>query len=133
VAVAAVTDDDRVTILSAGHPLPVLRRGVAAWPVGRPSPMLGYVDDLELLSTPVHVDPGDQLVLYTDGVLDAVGADGRFGETRLLETVRSLGDGVAAAHRILGAIDGFRASEQADDIAILGLARVPVAAARPLT
>jgi serine phosphatase RsbU (regulator of sigma subunit)/PAS domain-containing protein len=133
VAVAAVTDDDRVSILSAGHPLPVLRRGVAAWPVGRPSPMLGYVDDLELLSTPVQVDPGDQLVLYTDGVLDAIGADGRFGETRLLETVRSLGDGVAAAHRILGAIDGFRVSDQADDIAILSLARAPVAAVRPLT
>ncbi|HEX3977498.1 MAG TPA: SpoIIE family protein phosphatase [Solirubrobacteraceae bacterium] len=133
VAGAVVTDDDQVTILSAGHPLPLLRRGVAAWPVGRPSPMLGFVDDVELLSTPVHVDPGDQLILYTDGVLDAIGASGRFGETRLLETVRSLGDGVAAAHRILGAIDGFRDSEQADDIAILSLARAPVPAVRPVT
>jgi Stage II sporulation protein E (SpoIIE)/GAF domain len=133
VAAAVVADDDHVTIMSAGHPLPVLRRGVAAWPVGRPSPMLGYIDEVELLSTPVQVDPGDQLILYTDGVLDAIGASGRFGETRLLETVRSLGDGVAAAHRILGAIDGFRASDQADDIAILSLARAPVAAVRPLT
>ena len=133
VATVVVHDDDQVTIISAGHPLPVLRRGVAAWPVGRPSPMLGYVDDVELLSTPVQVDPGDQLILYTDGVLDAIGASGRFGETRLLETVRSLGDGVAAAHRILGAIDGFRESEQADDIAILSLARAPVAAARPVS
>jgi serine phosphatase RsbU (regulator of sigma subunit) len=133
VAAAVVTDDDQVTILSAGHPLPLLRRGVAAWPVGRPSPMLGFVDDVELLSTPVQVDPGDQLILYTDGVLDAIGAGGRFGETRLLETVRSLGDGVAAAHRILGAIDSFRGSDQADDIAILSLARAPVPAARPVT
>ena len=93
--------------------------------------MLGFVDDIQLLTTPVHVDPGDQLILYTDGVLDAVGANGRFGETRLLETVRSLGDGVAAAHRILGALDGFRHSDQADDIAILSLARAPVPAARP--
>jgi serine phosphatase RsbU (regulator of sigma subunit)/PAS domain-containing protein len=131
VAAAVVTNDDQITILSAGHPLPLLRRGVAAWPVGRPSPMLGFVDDVELLSTPVQVDPGDQLILYTDGVLDAIGASGRFGETRLLETVRSLGDGVAAAHRILGAIDGFRDSEQADDIAILSLARAPVPAAHP--
>jgi serine phosphatase RsbU (regulator of sigma subunit)/PAS domain-containing protein len=133
VAGAVVTHNDQVTILSAGHPLPLLRRGVAAWPVGRPSPMLGFVDDIELLTTPVHVDCGDQLILYTDGVLDAIGANGRFGETRLLETVRSLGDGVAAAHRILGAIDGFRHSEQADDIAILSLARAPVPAARSVS
>ena len=131
VAGAVVTRDDQATILSAGHPLPLLRRGVAAWPVGRPSPMLGFVDDIQLLTTPVQVDPGDQLILYTDGVLDAIGASGRFGETRLLETVRSLGDGVAAAHRILGALDGFRHSDQADDIAILSLARAPVPAARP--
>jgi GAF domain-containing protein len=128
VAAAVVTGDEQVTILSAGHPLPVLRRGVAAWPVGRPSPILGFLEEVELVSTPVHVDPGDQLILYTDGVLDAIGATGRFGETRLLETVRSLGDGVAAAHRILGAIDGFRDSHQADDIAILSLARTPVPA-----
>ncbi len=133
VAAVAVTDDDLVTILSAGHPLPLLRRGVSAWPVGRPSPMLGYVDDVQLLSTPVEVEPGDQLILYTDGVLDAIGESGRFGEARLLETVRSLGDGVAAAPRILGAIDGFRHSDQADDIAILSLARAPVPVAGPVS
>jgi sigma-B regulation protein RsbU (phosphoserine phosphatase) len=94
--------------------------------------MLGFVDDLELVSTPVVLDPGDQLILYTDGVLDAIGAGGRFGEARLLDTVRSLGDGVAAAHRILEAIDRFRDAYQADDIAILSLARAPVPAARPL-
>src|SRR6185437_8442285 len=79
VAAAVVTGGDQVTILSAGHPLPLLRREVAAWPVGRPGPMLGFLDEVELVSTPVHVDPGDQLILYTDGVLDAIGATGRFG------------------------------------------------------
>ncbi len=132
VAAAVVSGDDQVSVVSAGHPLPLLRRGVSAWPVGRPSPMLGFVDDLELVSTPVVLDPGDQLILYTDGVLDAIGAGGRFGESRLLETVRSLGDGVAAAHRILDAIDRFRDAQQADDIAILSLARAPVLAARSL-
>jgi hypothetical protein len=133
VAAVVVTGDDQVTVLSAGHPLPLLRRGVSAWQVGRPGPMLGFVDDIELESTPVAVEPGDQVILYTDGVLDAIGAGGRFGEARLLETVRSLGDGAAAAHRILGAIDRFRDSEHADDIAILSVARAPVAAASPLS
>jgi serine phosphatase RsbU (regulator of sigma subunit) len=128
-----VTPDDQVTILSAGHPLPVLRRGATAWPVGRPSPMLGFVEDLELLETSLEVEPGDEIILYTDGVLDAIGSDERFGEARLLETVAGLrqGDG-ATAGRILEAIDGFRDSDQADDIAILSLAREPVPAARPV-
>jgi serine phosphatase RsbU (regulator of sigma subunit) len=95
--------------------------------------MLGYVGDLEIVATPVEVQPGDQLILYTDGVLDAIGSDERFGEARLLETVRRLADvGSASADRILEAIDGFRDSDQADDIAILSLTRAPVAAASPV-
>ncbi len=129
VAAVVVTGDDQVTILSAGHPLPLRRRGSAVEPVGRPSPMLGYVDDVELLRTPIEIEPGDQLILYTDGVLDAIGASDRFGEARLLETVGALGEGGAAANRILEAIDGFRDSGQADDIAILCLARAAVTAA----
>ncbi|MGZ4171839.1 MAG: SpoIIE family protein phosphatase [Solirubrobacteraceae bacterium] len=131
VAAVLVTPDEQVTILSAGHPLPVLRRDGAAWPVGRPSPMLGFVEDVELLSTPVEVQPGDQIVLYTDGVLDAIGSDERFGEARLLETVRMLALG-AGAEGILEAIERFRDRDQADDIAILSLTREPVPAARPV-
>ncbi|MGZ4349080.1 MAG: SpoIIE family protein phosphatase [Solirubrobacteraceae bacterium] len=131
VAAVLVTPDEQVTILSAGHPLPVLRRDGAAWPVGRPSPMLGFVEDVELLSTPVEVQPGDQIVLYTDGVLDAIGSDERFGEARLLETVRMLALGAGAAG-ILEAIERFRDRDQADDIAILSLTREPVPAARPV-
>ncbi|MGZ4165587.1 MAG: SpoIIE family protein phosphatase [Solirubrobacteraceae bacterium] len=131
VAAVLVTPDEQVTILSAGHPLPVLRRDGTAWPVGRPSPMLGFVEDVELLSTPVEVQPGDQIVLYTDGVLDAIGSDERFGEARLLETVRMLALG-AGAEGILEAIERFRDRDQADDIAILSLTREPVPAARPV-
>ena len=132
VAAILVTPDEQVWIISAGHPLPMLRRGAEAWPVGRPSPMLGFVEDLELLCTPVEVEPGDQLILYTDGVLDATRSDERFGEARLLETVRTLGRGDSGADQILAAIDAFREAEQADDIAILSLTREPVAAPRPV-
>jgi GAF domain-containing protein len=134
VAAVLVTSDDQVTIVSAGHPLPVLRRGGEAWPVGRPSPMLGFVEDVELLTTPVEVEPGDQLILYTDGVLDAIRSDERFGEARLLETVRALADGIGGGgERILEAIDSFRDGAQADDIAILSLTREPVPAARAVS
>jgi serine phosphatase RsbU (regulator of sigma subunit) len=94
--------------------------------------MLGFVEDLELLCIPVAVEPRDQLILYTDGVLDATRSDERFGEARLLETVRTLGRGDGGADQILAAIDAFREAEQADDIAILSLTREPVAAPRPV-
>ena len=37
--------------------------------------MLGFVDDVQPEITPVALDPGDQLILYTDGVLDELAAD----------------------------------------------------------
>jgi len=130
VAAVSVTSSSEVTIISAGHPLPLLRRDSVTAPVGRPSPMLGYVDDLELSATRVAVEPGDELILYTDGVLDAIGSADRFGEARLIDTVRRLAGGGATPERILEAIDGFSDSDQADDIAILSLTHAPVAAPR---
>ena len=131
VAAVLVTADDQVEIVSAGHPLPLLRRGASVAPVGRPSPMLGFVDDLQVLTTEVEIEPGDQFVMYTDGVLDAVGSIQRFGDARLAETVRLLPDGDAtAADRILGVIDGYVDRDQIDDIAIMSLTRSPVPAPR---
>ena len=132
VAAVLVREGDRAEILSAGHPLPLLRRGDRAEPVGRPSPMLGFVDDLQIVPTTIDTEPGDQLVLYTDGVLDAIGTAGRFGEARLVDMVRRLdGDDASAAERMLEAIDGFLDGDQVDDIAIMSLRRVPVSAQPP--
>ena len=132
VAAVVVREGNRAEIFSAGHPLPLLRRGGHAEPIGRPSPMLGFVDDPQIVATQLDTEPGDQLVLYTDGVLDAIGDAGRFGEARLVDTVRRLGGPEpGAAERILEAIDVFLAGDQADDIAIMSLTRVPVTASSP--
>jgi serine phosphatase RsbU (regulator of sigma subunit) len=128
VAVVALSSDLSVTVYSAGHPQPVLFGPDGVREVGTTSPMLGFVDDFEIAATVVDVGPGDRLVVYTDGVLDAVGRDGRFGEHGLAEALRALGDGQPAAQTILAAIDRFVEGDQSDDIAILGLTRVAVAA-----
>ncbi len=130
IAVAVITGDQRATIFSAGHPLPLLGRDGSASFVGATSPLLGFVEEIALIPTEIQTEPGDRLVLYTDGVLDAVGPDDRFGEQRLLQTVqRTLTDETKSpADSLIAAIDGFLQGDQNDDIAILSLTRTPVAA-----
>jgi len=67
------------------------------------------------------LQPGDVLVLYTDGVTDARGADGRFGEARLLETLRQSEDAAGAVAAIDRALTRFQTGPQADDTAVLAL------------
>jgi serine phosphatase RsbU (regulator of sigma subunit) len=125
IAVAVVSEVGRMTVISAGHPLPLLRHEGGVTPVGDPGPLLGFVDDLNIRAVEIPFEAGDQLVLYTDGVLDAVGEDGRFGEERLRSAMRSNPDatGGESAVQLLETIERFLVGEQNDDIAILSLAR----------
>ena len=131
VAVLLREHDGRATaeIVCAGHPLPLLARDGDARPVGDFSPMLGAYEVERWSRTTVDVAPGDVLVLYTDGVFDTVGADGRFGEERLQQTVAGVGDAVDAVARIDEALSRFEVGEQADDTAVLAVQRAVVPAA----
>jgi PAS domain S-box-containing protein len=60
------------TIASAGHPLPLaLRAGAAASDAGVPGTLLGVLPDPELDDFRIDLEPGDSLVMYTDGVTEA--------------------------------------------------------------
>ena len=118
-------------IVCAGHPLPLLVRGGAVRPVGTFSPMLGAYPIEEWERTRCALEPGDVLVLVTDGVFDTVGAGERFGEERLAQTLEGASDATDAVARIDAALSAFEVGEQADDTAILAVQRVPVAAIAP--
>lgn len=81
-AVYAVLDTERqtITIANAGHPPPLLQRGPAISPVDHDhGMMLGFLSDAVYTST--RVDPfleGDRLLLYSDGVPEAVNRHGEF-------------------------------------------------------
>jgi PAS domain S-box-containing protein len=117
----------RLTISCAGHPLPLLvRTDGRVESVGTPGRVLGLFPELASVDRIVSLDPGDKLVLYTDGVTDARGADGFFGEERLRETLAacarsSADDSVKALDRSL---HDFHAGGPRDDIAFVVL-RVP--------
>jgi PAS domain S-box-containing protein len=120
--------DGRATaeMICAGHPQPLLAGDEQVRAVGGFSPMLGAYAVDAWGRTSVELDPGDVLVLYTDGVFDAVGADGRFGEERLQRTIAGVRDAGDAVARIDKALTAFEVGAQADDTAVLAVERVPV-------
>jgi serine phosphatase RsbU (regulator of sigma subunit) len=108
-------------VLCAGHPQPLLVRSGTVRAVGHFGPMLGAWPDSRWRTETVTLEPGDVLVLYTDGVTDTRGAEGRFGDARLLETLRGVTDAPGAVAAIDRALNAFQVGAQADDTAVLAL------------
>ncbi len=114
--------------VNAGHPLPLLVRRGAVRPIGSYSPMLGAYEAAEWSRTSLALEHSDVLVLFTDGVFDAVGAAERFGEERLERTLTGATDAQDAVARIDAALSAFAVGKQTDDTAILAVQRIAVAA-----
>lgn len=125
-----------VTLARAGHPPPVLIDGEkgsveALEPAG---PLLGVFDDITVEDATVVLAPHSSLVLYTDGITEARGADGLFGTERLMALVDG-SSGLSAAdivHRITTGVDDYRSGTPSDDTAVLVLRRVPFFGPTPL-
>ncbi len=115
-------------VLCAGHPPPLLIRDGGARAVGHFGPVLGAWPDSTWRAEPVELVDGDVLVLYTDGVTDTRGDDGRFGEARLLAALRGATGAAEAVTAIDRALTEFQRGPQADDTAILALDLPPVGA-----
>ena len=108
----AVLDRERGTLAytNAGHPPPLLLRGDGSVVrLNQGGPVLGMLEDPRYEGGVVALEPGDRLVLYTDGISEAAGADGEWGEARLMAAVRSMRDKDAAqaARAMLGAAVDF--------------------------
>jgi serine phosphatase RsbU (regulator of sigma subunit) len=115
-------------IITAGHPLPLLVRQGTAQYVGEFGPMLGAYAEESFEPFTLPVQPGDVLVLYSDGALDTVGAEDRFGPERLQAALAGATDAADAVARIEQALAGFQVGAQHDDIALLAVERVAVPA-----
>jgi len=131
VAALALSEDPRqpVRIAVAGHPPPLLVDGEAVLEVAASDPVLGAFPDVEWGIESRTIEPGQQLVLVTDGVIEAAGEQGRFGEERMRAELAGAANPARAVQRLEGALNAFTDGALDDDAAILVVARS--AAERP--
>jgi len=68
----------RIQYVRAGHPSPILLRAGRAAPLPDASqPALGMIPDIAYTESQAVMNPGDTLLLYTDGAIEACDLDGR--------------------------------------------------------
>jgi sigma-B regulation protein RsbU (phosphoserine phosphatase) len=117
----------RLRFVNAGHNPPYLARGTEAGieitELGAGGPPLGLFPKIRCEETDLELLPGDLMVAFTDGVSEALNANGEeFGEERLKELLRESRD--CGAEEILARIssqvrDWMGAAEQHDDVTIV--------------
>ncbi len=132
--VLAVLDPRRheATILNAGHLPPLWRHGpksVEAVGEAEGNLPLGVERDVEYMPHRLTMAPGDSLLLYTDGITEAMNVAGElYGTSRLLTLTGCEADRVSVlGRRILDDVKRFvGARTQSDDMCLTCLGRVKV-------
>lgn len=119
----------KLTYSSAGHNPPMVRRcgsGVVGELDGARRLPLGLFEGYDYDDSTVWLSPGDDLVLYTDGITDANDPDGRlFGVDRLRATLGPCrGDADALIQSVLDGLDEFTQGQPPGDDRTLLVARV---------
>jgi serine phosphatase RsbU (regulator of sigma subunit)/pSer/pThr/pTyr-binding forkhead associated (FHA) protein len=131
------TESHRITAVSAGHPGPIIRRGDDSLEILGEGDRLRKADDLArplgvthdsvYTASSASLEPGDLVVLYTDGLIEALDVtEHDFGLARLMQTLQSVPRGVATAGReIIRAVRQHSAGcPQSDDITLLCFQRL---------
>src|SRR6266568_2986913 len=116
--------EGRLEFINAGHPSPILlRKGVAEAPFTEGSYPVGLVPDAQYVCARVKLEPGDTLVLFSDGVTEAMDPDEQlYGATRLREALcGKISEPLEQIQKcILESVENFtRGARQADDLTML--------------
>jgi serine phosphatase RsbU (regulator of sigma subunit) len=107
----------RLEYVGAGHPFPLLRRSAGrVVELGRGGLPLGLRDPLPVEPEALTLAPGDLLLLYSDGLPEAVNAGGQaFGFERLAQLLGEGGAPQEVHDRILAAFDAHLAGTPLKD------------------
>jgi len=124
VAAMAVSEDptEPVQLAVAGHPPPLLVDGDSVTEASTPAPVLGAFPNEAWTLEATAVEPNQQLVVITDGVTEAHGDGGRFGEERLRARLAGVASPALATQLIEMALNEFTGGRLEDDAAIVAIA-----------
>lgn len=122
----------QVRYLNMGHPAPFLLRPAAAeglaargyYLEGPRNRAVGWFEDPGYEETPLRLEPGDRMVLFTDGFLEAKSAEGEiFGDQRLAAALTKLAplDTAEIADELVREVESFAAGKLDDDLTMLVL------------
>lgn len=113
----------------AGHPKPIIRRTDRTLTrVGTPGSILGALPRLNLVDVDFHLDPGDLLLLYTDGITERRGPEGtQFGDAAFDRAVAATAGLTAqrAVTHVAAVADTFGCGRSDDDTALLAIQPSP--------
>jgi serine phosphatase RsbU (regulator of sigma subunit) len=118
-----MTVDGKLTYCNAGHnpPLVLGKAGVRRLEVG--GPVVGLLEAAPYAQADVQLDPGDVVVLFSDGVSEAFNVAGEdFGEVRLLDVAKGAAGSSSQAivDEIIASVRKFtKGAAQSDDITVM--------------
>lgn len=117
-------DKGHLEFINAGHPSPFLiRNGVAEEAFTQGSYPVGLVPEAEYTAVCLKLEPGDTLVLFSDGVTEAMDPDDQlFGVPRLKEVLTGQTECPLEQLQkcVLESVENFtRGARQADDLTLL--------------
>ena len=130
-AMYAVLDmeSNDLTYVNAGHNPPLwVKSDGSVEKLTRTAIALGVVADGTVTERTIHLEAGDNLLLYTDGLTESFNYEGEFyGEARLLEAIRS--DQCGSADELIDVVEKsllefVQDMPPADDLTMLVLRRV---------
>jgi phosphoserine phosphatase RsbU/P len=122
---AVLTHDGKLTYCNAGHnpPLIVGQSGVRKLETG--GPIVGLFEGVPFEEETVLLAPGDQIIVFSDGVSEAVNSEGdEYGEERLIELLRrpTEDEPSTVLQQVLASVRDFAlGTPQADDITAMVL------------
>ncbi len=121
------TQNGELNYASAGHDPPVLIRQDGSVSILDISggPLIGIYESAEFALSTTQLQPGDSLLLYTDGITEAFNSDGEmFTDKRLIETlsVNTAQTSDALVESLIQKVDDFCTdAEQSDDITVVAV------------
>ena len=120
----------RFVFANAGHNLPCVRAAEGVVEPRATGLPLGLLPDITYEAAETTIGPGDEMLLFSDGLVEAHGPDGEmYGFPRLREAMAAdAGSGSDVIERLLSRLESFTGAgtEQEDDITLVTLRRSAV-------